>query len=430
MKIEFHEKQIAALNALAIDTDIKQVLYGGGVGGGKSFLGCDWQIKRRLKYPGTRGLIGRAELKKLRLSTMQTFFELCAHHNLIVGKHYNYNGQDHVITWYNGSQTILMDLADTPSDPEFQRFGSIELTDYFVDEAGEVSEKCVNILASRVRYKLINDKPKGLLTCNPHKGWLYREFFDAKRSGLIRSDREFIQALPTDNPHVSPVYLESLLLLPEVDRKRLLEGDWDYDETKDRLYEYDDLLRCFRTPANSNVDKFITADIARMGDDRTVIVVWNGLHAETFVVLKHKPINEVVDTINQLVKSHGVKLSNVLCDEDGIGGGAVDYLRCRGFLNGSKSVRDNYMNLKSDCYFKMGELITNNLITFESTHKDTIVKELEMIRREKIDSDGKLRVTNKEDLKKRHGISPDFADAIMMRAFYELKKNFGKYAFA
>ena len=235
MKIEFHEKQIAALNALAIDSDIKQVLYGGGVGGGKSFLGCDWQIKRRLKYPGTRGLIGRAELKKLRLSTMQTFFELCANYDLIAGKHFNYNGQDHVITWFNGSQTILMDLADTPSDPEFQRFGSIELTDYFVDEAGEVSEKCVNILASRVRYKLINDKPKGLLTCNPHKGWLYREFFDAKRSGLIRSDREFIQALPTDNPHVSPVYLESLLLLPEVDRKRLLEGDWDYDETKDRL---------------------------------------------------------------------------------------------------------------------------------------------------------------------------------------------------
>jgi hypothetical protein len=430
MKIEFHEKQIAALNALAIDSDIKQVLYGGGVGGGKSFLGCDWQIKRRLKYPGTRGLIGRAELKKLRLSTMQTFFELCANYDLIAGKHYTYNGQDHVITWFNGSQTILMDLADTPSDPEFQRFGSIELTDYFVDEAGEVSEKCVNILASRVRYKLINDKPKGLLTCNPHKGWLYREFFDAKRSGLIRSDREFIQALPTDNPHVSPVYLESLLLLPEVDRKRLLEGDWDYDETKDRLYEYDDLLRCFRTPANTNSDKFITADIARMGDDRTVIVVWNGLHAETFVVLKHKPINEVVDTINQLVKSHGVKLSNVLCDEDGIGGGAVDYLKCKGFLNGSKSVRDNYMNLKSDCYFKLGELITNNLITFESTHKDTIVKELEMIRREKLDSDGKLRVTNKEDLKKRHGISPDFADAIMMRAFYELKKNFGKYAFA
>jgi hypothetical protein len=427
--IEFHDKQKEALSYLAIDNDCRQLLYGGSAGSGKSFLGCDWQIKRRLKYPGTRGLIGRAELKKLRLSTLATFFELCTKYNLIAGKHFTYNGQDHVINWYNGSQIILMDLADMPSDPDFGRFGSLEITDYFVDEASEVSEKCVNILNSRVRYKLINDNPKGLLTCNPHKGWLYREFFDAQRNNSIRKDRRFIQALPTDNPHISPVYIESLQMLPDIDRKRLLEGDWDYDETKDRLYEYDDLLRCFR-PSTTLGDKFITADIARMGDDRTVIAVWNNLHAEKFVVLKHKPINEVVDTINDLIKNHSVRLSNVLVDEDGIGGGCKDYLHCKGFLNGSKAVRDNYMNLKSDCYFKLGELISSNAITFEGTHKDTIVKELEMIRREKIDSDGKLRVTNKEDLKKRHGISPDFADAIMMRAFYELKKNFGKYAFA
>ena len=427
--IEFHDKQKEALSYLAIDNECRQLLYGGSAGSGKSFLGCDWQIKRRLKYPGTRGLIGRAELKKLRLSTLATFFELCTKYNLIAGKHFTYNVQDHVINWYNGSQIILMDLADMPSDPDFGRFGSLEITDYFVDEASEVSEKCVNILNSRVRFKLINDNPKGLLTCNPHKGWLYREFFDAQRNNSIRKDRRFIQALPTDNPHISPVYIESLQMLPDIDRKRLLEGDWDYDETKDRLYEYDDLLRCFR-PSTTLGDKFITADIARMGDDRTVIVVWNNLHAEKFVVLKHKPINEVVDTINDLIKNHSVRLSNVLVDEDGIGGGVVDFIRCKGFLNGSKAVRDNYMNLKSDCYFKLGELISSNAITFESTHKDTIVKELEMIRREKIDSDGKLRVTNKEDLKKRHGISPDFADAIMMRAFYELKKNFGKYAFA
>jgi hypothetical protein len=427
--IQFHDKQKEALSYLAIDNDCRQLLYGGSAGSGKSFLGCDWQIKRRLKYPGTRGLIGRAELKKLRLSTLATFFELCTKYNLIAGKHFTYNGQDHVINWYNGSQIILMDLADMPSDPDFGRFGSLEITDYFVDEASEVTEKCINILNSRVRFKLINDNPKGLLTCNPHKGWLYREFFDAQRNGSIRKDRRFIQALPTDNPHISPVYIESLQMLPDIDRKRLLEGDWDYDETKDRLYEYDDLLRCFR-PSTNLGDKFITADIARMGDDRTVIIVWNNLHAEKFVILKHKPINEVVDTINELIKNHSVRLSNVLVDEDGIGGGAKDYLHCKGFLNGSKAVRDNYMNLKCDCYFKLGELISSNAITFEGTYKDTIVKELEMIRREKIDSDGKLRVTNKEDLKKRHGISPDFADAIMMRAFYELKKNFGKYAFA
>lgn len=429
--MNYHKKQIEAIEVLSHYSPKTQLLYGGGVGGGKSFLGCDWQIKRRLKYAGTRGLIGRSELKKLRLSTMATFFELCAQYGLQSGKHWTYNGQDHIIKWFNGSQTILMDLADMPSDPEFQRFGSIELTDAFVDEAGEVSQKCIGILSSRLRYKLIYDKPKLLMTCNPHKGWLYSEFFDAKRNGSMRLDREFIQALPTDNPYISPTYLESLNLLPEVDRKRLLEGDWDYDETKNRLYDFDDLLRCFRLPNNdkSKNDNYITADIARMGDDRTVIVLWSGLHAEKFVVLKHSPINEIVDTIRKLAQSNGVRLSNILVDEDGVGGGCVDFLKCKGFINGSKSIRDNYLNLKSDCYFKIGELITSNSITFEPTHKDIIVKELEMVRREKIDNDGKLRVTNKDELKKKHGISPDFADAIMMRAYYELKSNFGKYAF-
>jgi len=111
-EIVYNDKQKLALKYLSIESDIWQVLYGGAASGGKSFLGCDWQIKRRLKYPGTRGLIGRAELKKLRLSTMATFFELCAQYGLVAGRDYTYNGQDHVINWYNGSQTILMDFIE------------------------------------------------------------------------------------------------------------------------------------------------------------------------------------------------------------------------------------------------------------------------------------------------------------------------------
>jgi len=61
-QIIYHDKQKQALELLSYESSISQVLYGGGVFSGKSFLGCDWQIKRRLKYPGTKGLIGRAEL--------------------------------------------------------------------------------------------------------------------------------------------------------------------------------------------------------------------------------------------------------------------------------------------------------------------------------------------------------------------------------
>lgn len=66
-------RQTQALDFLE-DKKTTEVGYGGGAGGGKSILGCYWQIKNRLKYPGTRGLIGRASLKTLKETTLQSFF--------------------------------------------------------------------------------------------------------------------------------------------------------------------------------------------------------------------------------------------------------------------------------------------------------------------------------------------------------------------
>lgn len=426
-KIIYHEKQIQALELLSFESPIAQVLYGGGVFSGKSFLGCDWQIKRRLKYAGTKGLIGRAELKKLRLSTMQTFFELCTLHGLKPNVHYTYNGQDHVIKWYNGSQTILMDLADMPSDPDFQRFGSIEITDYFVDEVAEVSKRCIDILQSRVRYKLINDRPKGLMTCNPAKGWLYNEFYFANLKGELRNDRAFVQALPTDNPYISQTYLENLQKLPDYDRKRLLEGNWEFDDDSDKLFATDNLLRMFRNELLEG-NKYITSDIARFGKDRTIICVWNGLTLTEIKVLHRASVDEVVNEIRTIAKNNNVLLQNIVCDEDGVGGGVVDFLKCRGFVNGSKAKQPQYQNLKSECYYLLAQFIEQNHLTcLVNSHKEQIVKELEMIKRHRADVDGKLQVTPKEQIKLREGISPDFADAIMMRMFFELNPSYGQY---
>lgn len=37
-----------------------------------------------------------------------------------------------------------------PSDPMYERFGSLELTDGFIDESGEISEKCIEIILTRI----------------------------------------------------------------------------------------------------------------------------------------------------------------------------------------------------------------------------------------------------------------------------------------
>ena len=62
------EKQRLAFDYLN-DNETTEVFYGGGAGGGKSYLGCCWLIISCLKYKGSRWLMGRAVLKSLREST-------------------------------------------------------------------------------------------------------------------------------------------------------------------------------------------------------------------------------------------------------------------------------------------------------------------------------------------------------------------------
>jgi phage terminase large subunit len=425
-------KQIECLRSLAVDSSSELVLFGGAAGGSKSFTGCLWQLQRRLKYPGTRGLIGRSQLDALKKTTLKTFFEVAAMHGLKAELNYRYLPNSKMITFPNGSEIILKDLFAYPSDPSFDSLGSLEITDFFVDEASQVSKKAIDILRSRVRFKLreLNLPPKGLLTCNPSKGWLFNEFFHPYSEGSLPDHLAFIQSRAGDNPFLPESYVRTLALLPEQDRKRLLDGDWLYDESIDKLFSQENLIRCFRSESLQG-ETFISADVARLGKDRTIICVWRSLQLLEIHEFRKMRIPEITDKILNLQRIHAVRSSNIIIDEDGVGGGAVDAVRgCRGFLNGSRATKpERYSNLKSECYFKLAELIEDQRIIFPSSHRDIIMRELDMIRRKNPDQDQRLAVIGKEEISRMHGISPDFADAIMMRCFAELRPNLGKYSY-
>ena len=190
-------------------------------------------------------------------------------------------------------------------------------------------------------------------------------------------------------------------------------------------------MRCFREE-EAKGEKYISADIARLGKDRSVICVWQGLHLIEIHELRKQPITTVVSKIKELCAAQGIKLSNVICDEDGVGGGVVDSLKCRGFLNGGRAKQpDRYTNQKAECYFKLAELIEQNKVIFKvNQFRDVIIQELDMIRRRQPEADGKLAVISKDEIARMHGKSPDYADAIMMRVYFELFPNYGSYSWA
>ena len=58
------------------DSVTKELIYGGAAGGGKSALEVLKLIENCQLYPGSRWLLGRAKLKSLKETTLNTFFEL------------------------------------------------------------------------------------------------------------------------------------------------------------------------------------------------------------------------------------------------------------------------------------------------------------------------------------------------------------------
>src|ERR1051325_7985637 len=118
---------------------------------------------------------------------------------------------------------------------------------------------------------------KMLGTCNPAKNWTYKEFYKPSKDGVLLPYRRFIQALPTDNPYLHPSYLQSLLRLDKNSKQRLYYGDWEYDDDPSALMGIDDINNIFTNKFVRGGKRYITDDIARYGDDSTMIGVWDGL---------------------------------------------------------------------------------------------------------------------------------------------------------
>jgi|TARA_R110000744_G_scaffold378850_1_gene495647 hypothetical protein len=427
----FTPKQELAIEYL-FDNDTREVLFGGAAGGGKSYLGCCWLLIMALKFPGTRYLMGRAKLDSLKKTTLNTFLEVCQQWGLKANKHYTFNGSSNIITFYNKSEIILKDLFLYPSDRNFDSLGSLEITGAFIDEANQITEKAKNIVASRIRYKLDKFKlvPKILLSCNPSKNWCYNEYYRPAKDNTLKPYRKFIQSLVTDNPFISKHYEAQLQTLDELSKQRLLYGNWEYDTSNDSLVDYDAILNIFNT-IGLDGDKYITCDVARFGADKTVIMLWQGLHIVSIQYYLKSDIPLIVNTIKDLQSLHAVKLTNIIVDEDGVGGGCKDYLRCVGFQNNSRPIKaENYQNLKTQCYYKLAELINTGQIgvTCKDVNiKQNIIEECEQIRRKDADKDGKLKLIPKEDVKITIGRSPDYSDAMAMRMYYEIEQNYGQY---
>ena len=442
-------KQVEAWEAWE-SKEITELGYGGAAGGGKTRLGCYLLITACEQYPGSRWAIGRKELKTLRLTTLSSLFEIFKELGYSE-KDYKYDVQQGLITFANSSQILILDTAYSPQDPEYTRFGSLEISGAWIDESNETPEKAKSILKTRVGRKNnvngVSIKPFWLETFNPNKGHVHRDYYKPWKEGTMPEYRAFIRALPGDNPHLPQAYITNLERSDKVTRERLLKGNFEFDDDPQKIMFYEAITDL---PVNNLIAKSsaktLVADIARFGGDKIVLGAFNGLELYALWVYTYQGIDETIRKIKEMILTEEIGYQNVIVDEGGVGGGVVDGMRGIKGFNGSSSplpvwdfVRSrqtpaNYQNFRSQCYFKLSEMVNNRQISVKIKSFKTniegytqekaisdLIEELDAIKQTDNSQDGKKAIIPKSEIKEMLGRSPDFADILMMRMFFELK---------
>lgn len=423
------------------------IFFGGGAGGGKSWLICESRLVNAIRFPGYRSFIGREELKRLMQSTFVTFAKVCAYHK-IPTDFWKLNGQYNYIEFKNGSRIDLLDLKFLPTDPMYERLGSLEYTDGAIEEAGEVEFMAFDVLKSRVGRHMNKEfdlHPTILITGNPKKNWTYQTFYRPWKEGKLASNTTFVQALYSDNEHTSETYGKQLSLISDKSTiERLKYGNWEYENDPNTLMRYDSIQDMWTNPSPENQLKYISADIARFGSDRSVVTLWNGLEMTEVHTFTKKGTDETSQAIRDLAFQNRVPYSRIIVDADGIGGGVIDQLKgVKSFISNASPFevetisalgfkgkeKPNFANLKAQCSYKLAELVNNRGMSIklvkcigetEIKVKELIIEDLEQIKSKDLDDDKKLKVMPKDEVREHIGRSPDYGDCLMMRMYFEV----------
>ena len=197
-------------------------------------------------------------------------------------------------------------------------------------------------------------------------------------------------------------------------------------ENPNALCSYDNICAIFGNILALKTGVFyITGDVARFGADHARLAVWNGW----FIVEIHCfPVSKTTDIqtwITAKRKKYRIPKHRCIVDEDGVGGGVVDNCDIQGFVNNSTPFAgENYQNLQTQCGYKLAEHINANEVGIDEdivsqSDREEIIRELEQLQTWKADSDEKLKLKPKVEIKNDIGRSPDWRDMLLMRSWFD-----------
>lgn len=246
-------------------------------------------------------------------------------------------------------------------------------------------------------------------------GYFY-EIFQGKRIGFEkhstscldskRISPQWIEERKQEWGEQSPMYITRVL------------GEFA-DAGQDTLFPLSWVEKCIDRKVDGGI-KVLGVDVARYGDDRTVITKRIGQRVVGQLVTVKEDTMETVGRIKRIYKDEGY--DEVRVDVIGVGAGVVDRLKEEdinvvAINNASKPMdSEKYKNVRAESYWGLRERIKDGDISLPDD--DELISEMTSIKY-KYNSRGQLEIESKEDLKRRGLRSPDKCDSLVL-AFYEV----------
>ncbi len=418
-----------------------------------------------MEYPETEVLIIRPKREQLMDSTIPDFLA-----SLPPSRIKKFNRSRLYIDVYVGQYVsrIKFRQANEQTDKGFLWLKGNKPDIIFVDECDGVSKEFIGMAMSRVGIQRKRSRadipicpPLTFLACNPNIAWP-KEYYSlaVHQPEKLAEDRIYFQKFTIEDNRKFITEEKRAAWRKQFTPamyKRFVEGSWDAMADREQLFLYEYMDKCsVRGPNGTTrpliqppVDDysntvpfpyFIGVDPARYGPDRCAFLIMHGPNLHRLEFFDQSSITEIEQRTVELMAEYKVTPDHVTVDVTGLGAGVVDNLAERRiYVNafaGAEAPDLNYTNFtfkfgnkRAQVFWQVMQWMRDGKLGgFDSLgwHQDvqldeTLRSDLASIHYS-YDPKGKaMWIEGKEEIKKRLGRSPDFADVLCMACYSMFK---------
>ena len=283
-------------------------------------------------------------------------------------------------------------------------------------------------------YEKVKDKIDDLVGENDA---MPPEYMYVKSVVFVRAELDDNRALLDS----SPEYKANLAQQSDEQRERDFKGNWNYMAAGDDIIKMIHLQKCFENPEmlGDHVRR-MSVDVALEGGDACVMWLWIGWHVQDVFVCRLDS-ETTVRAIRTKLEEWRVLEENMVYDLQGIGQFVKGFFKKAKPFNNQEAVDDKYKGLydtkKSQCMKMFADKVVRGEISFEPSiltrHfygknfknkelKDILMEERKVFKQDMKKEDRGWCNVSKDTMKTIIGRSPDFAESLMMRMLFELRK--------